>query len=217
MSSITPQPNPPRRFGAEAVSYELRGLTYPGSIRENDIEQAHLVNNGWVDELPSLKNNHYKKMADMVSFGDHNVVENTYVPIRHESPVNSFLANIGRYTPEDSYVKNPVEYFTSTLIRGKELQNSTHSEFIAHPLVAAGMLQSHGDLGRGRIENKMLPVNEVFQKNFPNLVELFTKVTDPEKCRTILGDARKMMHKAEPVTQKGLFYPVLEMIQKSIK
>ncbi len=206
--------NPTRRFGAEAVSYELRGLTYPGSFRADATEQAHLVKEGWVDALPSLKNIHYNTLPDTVSFGDHHVVERTFVDVLDDSPVLQFLDNVQQHIPEDSYFRNPYSYFTRALIRAKPHQPSTHTEFTAHPLVAQAMLKSHGDLGSAG--DTALPISDALATYFPNVVELFTQVTDPERCRTILGDARTMMHTAMPSSKRGLFYPVLEIIQQSI-
>lgn len=206
---------PTRRFGPQAVSYELRALTSPDTLPADDAEKAILLDDGWADELPSLVKYERYGGKNAVRFGNHEIVEQTYVPIRHESPVNSFLDAVKPRIPEDSYVINPVSYFTSTLIRARENQPSSHREFIAHPLVAQAMLKSHGNLGRA--EYKALPVNEALAEYFPNVVKLFTQVTDPERCRTILGDARALIDKADPFHRKGLFYPVLEIIQQGIK
>ena len=77
------------------------------------------------------------------------------------------------------------------------------------------MLQKHDNLGR--VQNKILPVTESLQENFPNLVKLLTEVTDLVKCRELLGDARRLMYQAVPEAATDLFFPVLEIIQKSIK
>ena len=206
---------PTRRFGSQAVSYELRALTSPDTLPADDAEKAILLDDGWTHELPSLEK--YKRYGgkDAVRFGNHEIVENTYVDVIHDSPVHHFLDAVTRQIPEESYVKNPISYFTSTLLRAKEIQPSSHNEFIAHPLLAQAMLKSHGDLGRA--EYKALPVNEALAEHFPNVVTLFTQVTDPERCRTILGDARALIDKADPFHRKGLFYPVLEIIQQGIK
>jgi hypothetical protein len=209
---------PTRRFGYEAVSYELRGLTKPDSTPADDAETARLLNEGWADELPSLEKYDRYGGKNAVRFGNHEIVEQTYVPIRHESPVNSFLEGIGRYIPKDSYIKNPtspLEYYTSTLIRAKETQPYSHNEFTAHPLVALRILKSWGDLGRAGYT--ALPVNGALAKYFPNVVKLFTQVTDPDKRRTILGDARALIDRADPLHRKGLFFPVLESIHQSIR
>jgi hypothetical protein len=213
--SLSQPTNPTRRFGSEAVSYELRALTSPDTLPADDAETARLLDDGWADELPSLEK--YKRYGgkDAVRFGNHEIVENTYVDVIHDSPVHHFLDAVEPRIPKDSYVKNPISYFTSTLIRAKENQPSSHNEFIAHPLVAQAMLKSHGNLGRA--EYRALPVNEALAKYFPNVVELFTQVTDPERCRTILGDARALIDKADPFHRKGLFYPVLEIIHQSIR
>jgi hypothetical protein len=206
--------HPTRRFGPEAVSYELRALTFPDTLPADDAEKARLLDDGWANELPSLQK--YKRYGgkDAVRFGNHEVVERTFVDVLHDSPVHHFLDNVQQHIPEDSYVKSPIIYFTRALIRAKPNQPSTHTEFTAHPLVAQAMLKSHGNLGRA--EYRALPISDALAKYFPNVVKLFTEVTDPEKCRTILGDARNMMHEAESVTKKDLFYPVLEIIQRSI-
>lgn len=207
--------HPTRRFGPEALSYELRGLTDPGSFPADATEKAHLVKEGWVDELPSLEHIHYETLPDTVSFGNHNVVEQTYVNVLDNSPVLEFSDAIRQHIPEDSYVKNPINYFTRALIRAKPNQPSTHTEFTAHPLVAQAMLKSHGDLGRAG--NTALPISEALANYFPNVVKLFTEVTDPEKCRAILGDALALMYRDFPETKRGLFFPVFEIIRQGIK
>jgi hypothetical protein len=214
-SPLTHQPDQTRRFGKEAVAYELQAITYPGSGTPNATEEARLVKEGWVDELPAFKKIHYKARPDSFAFGKHEIVEQTYVPIEGADPVNRFSHEIGKYIPEGSYVEGPLDYFTNALIRADKHQPSTHKTFTTHPLLGAAMLQTHPDLGR--MEYTQLPVNEALKKEFPNLVKLFTEVTDPDRCRTILGDARKIMHQMVPISEKGLFYPVLDLIQRSIK
>jgi hypothetical protein len=193
-------------------------LTKPDSTPADAAETARLLDDGWADELPSLEKYERYGGKYAVRFGNHEKVEETYVPILHESPVKSFLEGIGRYIPKDSYIKDPtspLEYYTSTLIRAKETQPYSHNEFIVHPLVALRILKSWGDLGRSGY--RALPVNKALAKYFPNVVKLFTQVTDPERCRTILGDARALIDRADPSHRQDLFYPVLESIQRSIR
>lgn len=214
-SPLTYPPDPTRRFGKKSVALELQAISYPGTLAPAT-EEAGLLQDGWVEALPALRRTPYPSCGrpNAITLSSHEIVQQTYVPIGNAEPVKHFLYELKKYIPKGSSVQ-PEDYFLRGLIKNDIKQPSADvTTFTAHPLLGAAMLQTHSDLGHA--EYTRLPVNEALKKEFPNLVQLFTEVTDPDRCRTILEGARKIMHQMDPFHEKGLFRPVLELIQRKI-
>jgi hypothetical protein len=126
--------------------------------------------------------------------------------------VNEFLNVASRHFPKDSTILNLREaYIRDRLIRPESITTC----FKAHPLVAAAIVQVQRDLYPNQPPEFF--VNRVFGKNFPNVFRLFGKSNDPTECRSILEDALALMYRDFPETERGLFFPVFEIIRLGIK
>ncbi len=210
---LAPDPNPTGRFGPQAVSIELRALTAPGSLLETP-EASSLIKERWVVQLPCLRkqSNMYGSDNVVVVFGDPNIVVQTYVSGLTDPQVSEFFNVALSHFPKDSTILDLREAYTrDRLIRAK----SSTTCFIAHPLVAAAIVQVQRDLYPDQPPEFF--VNRVFGKYFPNVFKLFGKSDDPTECRSILEQALALMYEAFPETKQGLFVPVFKIIGQGIK